>query len=255
MLAATCPGSCQPRVGEGGACTFDGTADCDWALTCRRGSCVRHLMAGDACDASTRADCYNDGLWCDTAAGRCLDLVGEGATCDNLNGARCADPFVCVQVLGDPGTCGRPGNAGDGCGVDLDCVEPLTCYQPDFSMLGTCRAPASDGEPCIAPTDCGSAFRCVSDVCGPRDALGEACISEFGADSCGAGLLCDGGICREDRFLGEACDDGTGACVRSLCRSGTCSARALIGSACVVDDDCASRSCTSGACVDRGSCF
>jgi hypothetical protein len=255
MMGRTCPGTCQPRVSEGGACTSDGTADCDWSLTCRRDVCQRRLIAGDACDSTTRSDCYNDGYWCDVAAGVCRDPVGEGEPCDDLGGARCASPLVCVQVLGDVGTCRIRGSAGAECDDDRDCVDILSCYQPGAPNLGACRAPASEGQPCVTRADCAEAYRCASDLCVPLDTLGEPCVSEFGADTCAAGLICADGTCHEDRFPGDACDDGIGACVLALCRSGVCTSRSPLGAACTIDDDCASRFCSSLVCADRAACL
>ena len=249
-----CQGVCEPLAGLGEACSAE--LPCDPELACRDGMCREHLVAGDPCDVTSSSDCFNDGFWCDVAAGTCRDPVGLDEVCNDFDGPRCADGLDCLALSAfDSGTCVMPIAEGDPCTYRTECVDPLACYQPEPGAFGTCRAPALAGGACAARSDCQDELRCVDTMCQPLAALGEPCVASFGADHCADGLVCADAVCRDERYPGEPCDDGSGECIGALCVAGTCALRARLFEACTVADDCASRRCEAMVCVDRISCL
>jgi len=250
----SCPGACQPFVGEGGWCTSDGDLTCDPSLVCRSGTCQQRFSAGDPCDTSSSSDCFNDGFWCDTDMGICREPVGEGETCETF-GARCQTGLRCIGLPFDPGTCAPPSNDGGPCYDQLDCMDGLTCLGSMPGMLGSCSPRLGIGESCTSGSDCEIELRCLDGSCAARADLGEACSTGFGAEPCADGFVCDGSVCAYARFPGDACDDGMSVCASSLCRSGTCVTRARLGESCAGDEECASRTCGGGVCTDRVVCL
>lgn len=125
-----------------------------------------------------------------------------------------ANPCPAGQVCADDGTCqgGGPGNTGDPCGVDADCLsadcrEDRTCgpggaYAPcqadEDCVSGTCdegactvpEGAAGAGQPCGANPHCLS-NACVFGVC-ERGGQGAACLAD--AD-CAEGMTCQLGSC------------------------------------------------------------
>ena len=80
--------------------------------------------------------------------------------------------------------------------------------------------------------------------------LGEAC----GEGLCAGDLDCVGDVCVAKSFLGGACDDAATFCSHGLCVDGRCEPRLPLGSPCTEDDECRSRDCIDGACVDDPLC-
>ncbi len=250
----SCPGTCQPFVGEGEACTNDGEMTCDPSLRCRGDTCQRRFSAGDSCDDTNRSDCFNDGFWCDVNAGVCRERVGEGATCETF-GPECQTGLRCIGLPFDPGTCAPESGDGEPCYDFIDCQDGLTCDRSMPGELGSCVPRGAIGEACTGGVDCGAGLRCLDGACAARAGLGEECRVAFGATPCADGFLCDGSVCVHARYPGDTCDDDMSLCANSLCRSGTCVPRGALGAACASDDECASRTCEDAVCADRVVCL
>jgi hypothetical protein len=175
-------GSCQPRVGLGGACDPD-TA-CQNELFCLAGSCAARSPDGVPCpdgvvcqndchegacasprnDAPAGADCSFDycgvGLACIDEVCVAVPQAKEGEKCGP---AGCEPGLLCDSYNIDSPTAGRcvPVPAlGEGC-VDFQC-GPLGTCNTDKSMWGTCEARGFEGEPgpCVVPLFWGQDDHC-----------------------------------------------------------------------------------------------
>ena len=65
---------------------------------------------------------------------------------------------------------------------------------------------------------------------------------------------CSPNTCAHAAYPGDACDGTTSVCVFSNCRSGKCVDTAKVGQPCMIGTDCASGTCSHGACADTSVC-
>lgn len=247
VVVGHCGGTCTAFAREGASCDFD-FARCDEALRCRGDVCQPPFAAGDPCDETNYTDCANDGFWCDLEAGVCRELVGEGQTCNSVDGPECRYDLNCVATsFFVDGTCLVESAEGGPCSDEGDCEEGLACPHPP-GMIGACTPPAEAGGPCEIEQDCRVGLVCSRGACVEAPGIGEICERRCAGDA-----LCDG-VCKAPRYPGEPCD-ATSICLGSSCEGGVCETRAPLGASCATGDECASRSCESGMCTDTASCL
>lgn len=209
---SACPGVCGSLPTDGEAC--DAQAGCADNAVCVEDLCVIPIGLNGACDENS-APC-EAGLFCKTnllfmtSACEALNTnpVGEGATCDILNGG----PF---------------------CSTGLSCVaqpNPFGLPFPEFKCLP--KVSADDACFAGAPDQCPSGYFCDGfdlepenlDIEGTCIALpneGEPCATSLVGEICNVGLVCNGT---------------------------TCASRARNGSNCTADAECYGGSCTDGVC-------
>jgi hypothetical protein len=73
------PGTCQPIVGQGGACTV--RDQCGFGYQCQSGTCSGLPTLGQDCSTTMCAQGY-----CDSAARICTAYLADGATCSSAPG-------------------------------------------------------------------------------------------------------------------------------------------------------------------------
>jgi len=252
MQNYTCPGTCAAWLGDGETCDARDGLRCDPALRCNNGTCgapPAPQVEGDYCDWPGQCPA---GLWCNVNVLKCFPQAGLGEYCVTDEG--CEGDLWCPSEPGS-GWCQAVGDVGGACELDEHCESGLVCFT---SVLARECQPRSDvGGPCYGNTDCIDGLRCdftagPPGVCSALLGSGEVCMLD---SDCSAELLCEENVCRAPRYPGEPCDDGQSVCILSVCDGSTCMYRAPLGGACTDHQDCASRECDAGVCLDGSVCF
>ena len=192
--------------------------------------------------------------------------VSEGGRCTSFGFSfECEEGLVCRATgnLGIDGACVQPGDVGDICFDDPECMDDLYCSQFD----GTCQELGKAGEVCAyadeddpAPSEdtllkkCAEGLSCdpISDTCVAPCDQGASCFIDLDCYQSEA-LLCIEGRCDVPRGEGlpceshEHCAEGL-RCIQSLAEFGAylCSTPRPNGQPCDPDtghDDCASGYC------------
>jgi hypothetical protein len=237
LAAAACDGfvSCCTASGlpaDGRRCTSTWVAICQDEFRVKPGTAY-DPVAGAACVAQLRVN-----------AGRCGSVKSEA--CDDVIvgalpiGADCAHGGKCASSAAHPARC-------------LPLFEPGVC---------TALAVVGEGESCAAPeVTCKPELRCDfggTRTCMPYVARGQTCRSFVSPGECAAALVCDSltNTCVDRGGNGTPCASSS-RCVEGLfcASSGTCEKPRPLGSACVGDDDCLSRSCLMGRCAGPDATF
>lgn len=172
------------------------------------------------------------------ANGRCCMRDGEvyesfdACLTDQLS--RCGDLMTGYEYV-DAVRMRRINYNSSATGLALDRLGPLAdACEPVFfgdvileAMEGTLRS----GEACEVDTECED----------PETGTGYTCrLDELGVDM----------VCRGDRFPGDDCmDDADCAAQGGYCDT-TCRAQLALGETCARDEQCESRMCIDGACVE-----
>ena len=123
-------GACRPLPKIGEPCPYLRCAEigarCDGTI------CVRVGISGDRCTADTECSEFH---FCDTAAGRCIDLPSTGQPCQG----RCAGEAWCEITATSVGTCRAPQPNAAPCTADNQC---LTQYCEEGAIFDACAEPA-----------------------------------------------------------------------------------------------------------------
>ncbi len=118
------PGTCERRMGQGGACT--GNQDCLSSLRCTTvvttGVCADRAMKGEAC--ASYGDC-EDELYCSPATGTCASLPKDGGDCGSTGSSyRCATGYYCDFLFaGTTDTCVARHPPGSDCYFSEMCAQ------------------------------------------------------------------------------------------------------------------------------------
>jgi len=265
----TCKKLMNCVMGETGARCYDGTK----GDPCEEGTCfgesglycaadkdgdLQHCYSGDALDPCGFDLHCHEGLKCIDASGykHCAELLGDGVPCSDADpGAVCGAGLVCNTGLDMP-ACTAPGQQGDACAEEEDCVEALFCVEEykkcmDGHLGSLC---ALDGD-CLPGALCipsGAAKYCA----GPLD-IGDVCDPASPYTWCTPPLVCNTALvppaCADASVQGQVCaaDD---QCVPGLfcapglkvCQDGK------DGDLCQLPSDCA----PGWTCVaSKGKCF
>lgn len=226
------------------------------------GRIFRGLVA-DGAPCTTEIECGAASYCADGAAPSCTDA--GVCTLRHAIGEACASTGECVHGAFCDGTACRPipattaGAEGAACGGTAGCVPFLRCH------AGVCTDPraigwSALGERCDAALGCDVGLFCdgATGLCAERLPIGAACV--FGPMSdCLLDAYCDvsggPGTCRARLAVGAACrgyDCVLGA--RCSLTTRTCVAAHHLGSACGSEDECFSRTCEAGVCVEGWTC-
>jgi hypothetical protein len=112
----------------------------------------------------------------------------------------------------------------------MECAPGLLCLNQ------TCEAPKPKGGVCQADDECAPPLRCVTGKCGALGKLADACVA---ASDCELGRVCAANQCASAGP--PPCADQAACGNLSLCASlPHCIARAPMGGACNLDEDCQS---------------
>jgi hypothetical protein len=282
-LDAACPGTCRAQLPVGAACTEN--VQCaplvpppeftlmeflergdelvrEFApsrVRCEGDVCRAPSMPGDACSAAGQIaianECAGDATFCDRDAALCRARLGEGESCTDSD--QCGEQLWCDE-LAQPGTgasalgaCRARGEAGAPCETASHCVSGLRCISTDAEGRGHCAPPSASGGPCAVARDCETGLGCVEGRCGALPRAAAPCAA---GQRCARGFACtSASLCAELVLHGEPCDDTTRICV-GLCREGTCERRAPLAASCTASQECASRACAGGICIDDELC-
>jgi hypothetical protein len=206
--------NCPPYAcnGETGVCRLncDGPGDCSAGNECSGGHCLKSLGTGCAVDA-------------ECAGGQCADGVCCEAPCDGAC-ERCDAAGACLAV---------PVGADPDSECAAESVE--TCGQTGVcSGVRSCALYGAD-TPC-SPAVCDEGVLDRIDLCD-----GNGLCVDGGLQACEP-YACEGGACRLSCLSSLQCQAGfecsAGECIGSL------------GTACLLDAECASGSCADGTCCD-----
>jgi hypothetical protein len=245
----SCLGTCVPFGGLDAACEWNW--ECEEGLECLADVCAPLPAVDEPCAAGLQC---GEGAYCDRDSNLCAPHLGEGAACERIDFS-CSSGLFCAAPAFETGTCEPLSGEGGPCTWNPDCLDDLMCHQPDPFELGECRERFERGEECEATYQCVSGLRCFEGSCEPYAGLGEDCSTSFGASPCAEGLVCNGTQCVRPLPVGADCAVTDGMCTGSRCVEGTCVARASLGEACTVHDECKSRRCELEVCVDRPACL
>ena len=184
----SCPGVCQPRSGEGEACSADDEV-CAVGLLCVAGNCSAPAETGEVCSSQGPLcvldhECVPKGdgeNWC-----RPVGTVYSGVQDDSCS----PDTTLCMTDL----VCDR---------------DALTCVPASAS--GAACTPGSLPEPCPADEFCDP----ESDTCTARLAVGQPCDPAL-AKQCAVGDYCIDDVCVTLGLSGDACETD-GECLSNNC--------------------------------------
>lgn len=201
---AGAPVTCVADGGLRGRCRGDADAvsrgECDGALRCVGGFCVRAIAAGDYCsETSTCVRGYSCG-----SGRRCVPNGSLGASCRVVAGQRACDPGLrCVWGLCRLATAG----AGESCSTFVprgEWSEP-TCRPGYECVRGGCVRAGEPGTSCGPAAPCGAGLLCRyaqrgrwsdgnidwSWRCVAVRREGESCGDGYQPVACDDGLACD----------------------------------------------------------------
>jgi hypothetical protein len=156
--------------------------------------------------------------------------AGSGGPCYGGPYAECPSGEVC-RGLACPRTCRPPGNAGEDCTEDAECLAEagLYCLPAGDGRTGLCVAPAAVGAPCGGRTRCAEGLFCgAGGTCEPRSSARTPCATR---DECLETLFCalgaDGGTCVARSPDGTPCTATLHCRPGSVCvpQSGRCAPR------------------------------
>jgi hypothetical protein len=216
-------------IGGGSGMGGEGGAPC---------SCAAN---GTPCNAN--ADCQSSicdpvGLCCDqmcTGPCRSCNQQGLEGTCSPFPTGLQVDGCTALDACNDVGECvSLDGKAplGGTCLADSDCFAPAQC------KARGCRT-ANNGA-------CAEYLECRSNLCDPIMKICKACTVD--AD-CPNGAKCNAGNASCTVYPGEPCDL-TLDCAQGFCSANLCALG--LGSACLMDAQCASHNCVNGTCAICG---
>ena len=192
LPTGTCPGTCQPFVALGNACTVD--AQCGAARACDGGVCKTVQAVNGACPCQA-------GLWCDTSGGApgvCKASLAVGASCSVTNDhctvvARCAGtPATCQSYVGAGAACTT---AVDLCGLGYYCDGTSHCASYPTSGQ-SCATPATPGV-CLN-SYCDIIASPTAPVCKPLLADGATCNPTYFGTDCASGYCNPSSKCAPD---------------------------------------------------------
>lgn len=260
---AGCPGRCERIPGWHEPCLDRNT--CYHPQACLDGLCRLLAREGEPC--SSPLDCRGD-LDC-SPEGRCVMVprAGLGEPCiRDLNGAKparlCEDGLFCLLEHNLTGTCKPLAAAGERCVGDDSCLPGHFCTT--FAMLPepVCYPLGDVGALCNQDAWCRPELRCIGALvtsafatCERPIEFGEPCNSPKGRGPCADGLACDEARCLTAHYAGDACGEPMSTCIRGECVNGICQGLRHVGQACDTFEDCLSRSCEGGRCIDASLCF
>jgi hypothetical protein len=228
VLAGTvqASGTCYSRVDcRSGYCTAEVNGTCP-------GTCQPFVAQGGVCTDTTQC---TPGLTCDVASlgdnGHCVAPSGVGGACP------CHSDLWCDTSAGGAGQCRARLGQGATCNpAYLACQPGLVCVRSGAS--GACRAYVGAGGTCTPPvraydpTECGFGYACAPST--------SRCVSYPAAgESCATIPHCLNGYCDGQTTPGAP----------------VCKALVADGGDCTLDYQCASHSCTGGACDPSSSDF
>jgi plastocyanin len=264
-------GDCASGVCQGNACVpaqcndgqMNGTetdVDCG-GVAC--GGCA----AGGAC--LVNGDCAGDDCTASVCVANCQDGAKNNAETDvDCGGPVCGD---CVNGK----MCGADGDCMSGfCNTTTDLCAAPACNdgfqngtETDLDCGGAACPDCANGDDCLVDGDCASGYcdlsmmMCMQPTCSDNvqngsesdvDCGGAACPDCPNGDACVVDADCASGFCNTttDVCAAPTCNDGvTNQNETDIdCGGGTC-ADCANGDDCLVDDDCTSNMCYSGACV------
>lgn len=225
-----CPGTCQPRLGEGQESTVP--FQCDEGLVISGSTiCQRAIPEGQSCHGLGVLDAVcAPGLYCDPDSQVCRRFASAGESCDPANGRSCAWTLFC-----DEGTCQKRGREGDSCTAAsassilsyADCQQGLFC-DADPGAAGRCRELRGEGASCRDYKECDPGLYCNGGdpesgqrgTCRRISREGDDCTGGF----CTAGFYCSDAshTCQRNRQLGEACDEPSACGFGVSCTDGIC---------------------------------
>jgi hypothetical protein len=192
-----------------------------------------------------------------------LPAAGSGGPCYGGTWTECPGGEVC-RGLACPRTCRPPGNAGEDCTANADCLTDagLFCLPAGDGRTGLCAMPAAEDAPCDARTRCADGLFCgAGGTCETRNSARTPCAAK---DECLETLFCalgsDGGTCVARSPDGTPCTATFQCRPGSVCvpQSGRCAPRGPLprtagcgtGQACAPGLTCAGRTAQhSGLCL------
>jgi hypothetical protein len=157
----SCPGTCKPAVGVGGACAS--SSECTAGARCPSSICIIARASG-AC--ASDEECA-DGYLCSGNPGACTATKKLGERCTPGAG-ECQDYTYCA---GDPAICTLWPSAGAACSEATESEDYRGCLG-GACVNGTCVEHLAVGASCTASTS----TRCSSEIC-----TGGACAPIEGA--------------------------------------------------------------------------
>ncbi|HEY7726015.1 MAG TPA: hypothetical protein VH880_11820 [Anaeromyxobacteraceae bacterium] len=206
LAAATCPGVCAQRSGEGAACSGRRNVgpQCHRGLVCRALVCEVIIYQGSSCTG--RAQSCEPGAYCEAATGTCEWQKGAGATCAGQE--ECEPGLLCAVAQVTP--------------LRLECMAPrppgasCTVGQRDCTRGSYCRSAAQvAGDPgtCVAWPGLGACdlagvepFGCLGRWCNMSGGTGACSDFTPEASSCASDAECrPGAVCNGLAVPGPVC--------------------------------------------------
>ena len=204
-----CPGTCQPRVAEGGVAPN--------ALACATGLsgsfrpdagtvCVAPVAAGQSCTAppgSFQGPPCAGATSCRAAAdggSTCQPLKSSGQACAIFSFGECALDTTCASGTDGGFQCVALGRMGQPCGDNLSCQKGLSCRG------NVCGPLIAEGGLCASDTDCVAGRLCKASSCQPYGLPDAGCNTAPFQGDCAVGLFCNGAArCEARRGLDAVC--------------------------------------------------
>lgn len=252
-----CPGECVSRDACGDFPFCPSNSYCDRSDNDpSQWTCAPRVNEGEVC-RDAHGSC-KDGLFCEYSPDldnyTCIPRRNEGEPCQGYD--HCIESLRCMhdETTGE-GICGPKGTEGAPCFDDDECATGFDCNRPQGSNdEGTCgskRFNLESGADCRPQFDtCAWPGVCLSGVCEPLRAAGDACTSPF---QCAG--WCDGSTCQPHRAAGEGCESDL-ECSYVCTPDGLCTDGPIeVGQACKDSEDCASRVCLREDGQNHGTCI
>jgi hypothetical protein len=201
FLTGSPPGCLLPgTLATGAGCEFSSQCQSSFCSITSGwcGTCQSRVGLGGACipAADTRFVSCMSGLACTSSSG-CQKPVALGGVCDSTATGQCSAPNVCIA-----NKCSSPVQLGSACAQSSDCAAGAFCS--GSGSTGTCTANTykDAGESCDLGrgTLCSADLLCsaggmsaVTGTCTPLASSGQSCVGDF---ECVTSTLCVGGHCQ-----------------------------------------------------------